>query len=360
MQQQVIRCPNCGSQNTVGQQFCGVCGTRLATGGQQQVIRCPNCGSQNAMGLQFCGACGARLAAGCPYCGAGVDPTSRFCPNCGAALGAGMPQQVGGMPQQAGWAPPAARSQAPSGSPVLIMLLVVILLGLGFFSYWAFASPSWLPSLFSGTTTTDTTPPIISSVSASTTTTTAAITWTTDELTGSQVEYGTDINYGTSTAWENDPTSGTSMGVVTHSVTLTGLTSGTEYHYRVKSKDAAGNVAVSPKNTFTTGTTNGTTTTDTTPPIISSVLASTTTTTAVITWATDELAGSQVEYGTDINYGTSTAWENDPTSGTSTGVATHSVTLTGLTSGTEYHYRVKSKDAAGNVAVSPDNTFTTG
>ena len=38
---------------------------------------------------------------------------------------------------------------------------------------------------------------------------------------------------------------------------------------------------------------------------------------------------------------------------------THSVVLTGLQPNTEYHYRVKSKDKAGNLAVSDDKTFTT-
>jgi hypothetical protein len=37
----------------------------------------------------------------------------------------------------------------------------------------------------------------------------------------------------------------------------------------------------------------------------------------------------------------------------------HSVTLSGLSGNTPYHYRVKSKDAAGNLAVSGDHLFTT-
>ena len=40
-------------------------------------------------------------------------------------------------------------------------------------------------------------------------------------------------------------------------------------------------------------------------------------------------------------------------------VTSHSVGLTGLTASRLYHYRVKSKDAAGNLAVSSDFTFTT-
>lgn len=40
-------------------------------------------------------------------------------------------------------------------------------------------------------------------------------------------------------------------------------------------------------------------------------------------------------------------------------VTSHSVPITGLTTNTLYHYRVKSKDAASNLATSTDNTFTT-
>src|SRR3989454_6497285 len=40
-------------------------------------------------------------------------------------------------------------------------------------------------------------------------------------------------------------------------------------------------------------------------------------------------------------------------------VTAHTVSLTGLAAGSLYHYRVKSKDAAGNLAVSSDAVFTT-
>ena len=102
--------------------------------------------------------------------------------------------------------------------------------------------------------TADTTPPTISNVSASTTETSATITWTTDELASSQVEYGTTSAYGSSSPATpaNDPSSGTSIGVTSHSVQLTGLEPGTQYHYRVRSKDASGNEAVSSVKAFTT------------------------------------------------------------------------------------------------------------
>jgi hypothetical protein len=42
----------------------------------------------------------------------------------------------------------------------------------------------------------------------------------------------------------------------------------------------------------------------------------------------------------------------------STLVTAHSVTLTGLTAGATYHYRVKSRDAAGRLQMSLDNNFS--
>jgi purine nucleosidase len=92
---------------------------------------------------------------------------------------------------------------------------------------------------------------------------------------------------------------------------------------------------------------------DTTPPAITGVSASSVSSgEATVGWTTDEPATTQVEYGTTTAYGSSTT--PDTSLGTS-----HSQTLSGLTPGTLYHYRVKSTDAAGNAAVSGDFTFTT-
>lgn len=92
---------------------------------------------------------------------------------------------------------------------------------------------------------------------------------------------------------------------------------------------------------------------DTTPPVISGVSANSVTSSgAVITWTTNEPADRQVEYGVTTAYGSSTA--------VGTTLATsHSVSLSGLISGTTYNYRVRSRDAAGNLQVSGNFTFTT-
>jgi hypothetical protein len=93
--------------------------------------------------------------------------------------------------------------------------------------------------------------------------------------------------------------------------------------------------------------------TDTTAPVVSSISSSSiTTTSATVSWNTDEVSDSQVDYGPTTGYGSQTTLSSSL-------VTNHSQSLSGLTSGTLYHYRVRSRDSSGNQAVSPDNTFTT-
>ncbi len=93
--------------------------------------------------------------------------------------------------------------------------------------------------------------------------------------------------------------------------------------------------------------------TDRTAPMISAVGASDINQNGgSITWTTDEPADSQIEYGTTASYGQSTAVNTSL-------VTAHSSVVSGLDAATTYHYRVKSRDAAGNLAVSGDAVFRT-
>ena len=86
---------------------------------------------------------------------------------------------------------------------------------------------------------------------------------------------------------------------------------------------------------------------------ISAVTATNITTAgAIITWTTDGLSDSQIQYGLTQTYGSQTTL--DPSL-----VTSHSQALSGLQSNTIYNYRVLSKDTAGNLATSPNFTFTT-
>ena len=129
----------------------------------------------------------------------------------------------------------------------------------------------------------------------------------------------------------------------------TGLAASTIYRYRVRAVDAAGNL--SSYSTAANATTQAPP--DTTAPVISSVSSSGITTSgATVSWTTNESSDTQVEYGTTVSYGSQTTLNTSM-------VASHSATLSGLSAGTVYHYRVKSRDAAGNLATGSDNTFTT-
>ncbi|MBI3804674.1 MAG: fibronectin type III domain-containing protein [Nitrospirae bacterium] len=276
-------------------------------------------------------------------------------------------------------------------------------------------------------TTPDTTAPLISNLTVSGIGSNgASITWGTNEPADTQVQFGTTAAYGASTPLN------TAM-VTTHAQSLTGLQAGTAYHYRVLSRDAAGNLAVSADNAFTTsseavspsvpasltatavspsqinlswnapadaggiqsysiyrgGSLIGTSsvpryadtglsanttysytvaaidgagnlsaqsapssaTTPLPPPTISGVAANNITKdSATIVWNTDVPATSQVEYGSTTAYDKSTPVD-------ATMRTAHTQTLKGLKHKTLYHYRVKSKDAAGNLSVSADGVF---
>ncbi len=107
-------------------------------------------------------------------------------------------------------------------------------------------TPTSVAVTFTGATVPDTTPPVITNVqSTNIGTSTVEVTWTTNENSTSQVEYGTTSGYGSASAADATLTGA-------HSVTLSGLTPNTTYHFRVKSADASSNLATSGDNTFTT------------------------------------------------------------------------------------------------------------
>lgn len=91
---------------------------------------------------------------------------------------------------------------------------------------------------------------------------------------------------------------------------------------------------------------------DTTAPILSNIAESLTTGSASISWSTNEPATSQVDYGPDASYGSSTTIDTEL-------VTNHTVVVSGLTAGTLYHYHIKSKDASNNLIIGTDRTFTT-
>ncbi|MEK6982959.1 MAG: fibronectin type III domain-containing protein [Nanoarchaeota archaeon] len=164
----------------------------------------------------------------------------------------------------------------------------------------------------------------------------AKVVWTTNESSDSQVEYGLDTNYGSTTPLDTNL-------VTSHSAILSNLMPSTTYHYRVKSGDASGNLAVSDDRSFATLST------DTTPPQIYLVYYNKVKSNEVkVYWNTDEPADTQLEYGLDTSYGTLTPL--DPVL-----VTSHFQLVAGLNPSTLYHYRVRARDAAGNLGLSQED-----
>lgn len=90
---------------------------------------------------------------------------------------------------------------------------------------------------------------------------------------------------------------------------------------------------------------------------VSSVSVATTTSSATITWTTDAVASSIVDFGFTSSYASSTTETNNATS---TRSKSHSVTLSNLASCSVYHYRARSRDLALENASSTDSTFSIG
>ena len=179
----------------------------------------------------------------------------------------------------------------------------------------------------------DVTAPVISNTTTSNTTmTSATITWTTDEAGNSIVDYGTTTGLG---YLSGDVDASTTS----HLVTLSGLSADTTYYYQVRTQDDVGN---STPDDNSGSYYSFTTTADTTGPVISSVSADVPADDAVsIVWTTDEDSTTQVYYGIDTNYGSSTTLDSNYTK-------IHSSALSSLTSETTYYYKVESTDSAGN------------
>jgi hypothetical protein len=258
-------------------------------------------------------------------------------------------------------------------------------------------------------------PVITGGASSSVTTSGATITFATNEPSYHQVEYGLTTAYGTMTSLD-------SMLMTGHSTGLTGLTAGTVYHYRARATDAAGNAGMSGDLTFTTlsaavptatfsaapasiasgGTSTltwsaagativsinqtigtvaasgtrsvsptatttytltatnaaGSVTADATvtvgagPLAITNSSASNITTSSMrITWTTSVASNSRVDYGTTTAYGASVT---DPAL-----VTSHTMTLSGLSPSTVYHYRITSQAGTETPVSTADRIATT-
>ena len=167
----------------------------------------------------------------------------------------------------------------------------------------------------------------------------ATIEWSLDAHATGVIEFGETPEYGSRSAGEE------SFRWDRHRQTLSGLSAGTTYHYRVRSADPDGGASVSADATFTT-VSDG--------PLVSDLrVSSVGEREATIEWNLDRRANGFVEYGETLEYGSRSAGEE------SFRWERHRQTVGNLSPATRYHYRVHSADRDGKVTVSEEAVFTT-
>jgi hypothetical protein len=195
--------------------------------------------------------------------------------------------------------------------------------------------------------TTSMTPPTVATAAASSLATTSATLNGNLTALGTATSVNVSFEWGTTTSYGSETAAQSMTAIGAFTANLSGLTANTTYHFRAKAV-GHGAAAYGEDMTLTTASLP-----DTTAPVISLVSSSRMTKSgATVTWTTNELATSRVEYGLTEEYGSFTILDTNL-------VTSHSAELTGLKPGKDYHFRVISKDAAGNQAVSADDTFTT-
>ena len=159
------------------------------------------------------------------------------------------------------------------------------------------------------------------------------------------VDYGTTTGYGSSTP---SVSVGSGASATAVSADLTGLKAGTTYHYRVVATNSGG----------TTNGADGLLTTSAAPQAVTGAASSVTTGSATLNGTVDPNGRATTwyfEYGTTTSYGTKTPAKD---AGLGTSPLSVSASVTGLTPGRTYHYRIVATSDAGTNTGS-DQTFVT-
>ena len=192
----------------------------------------------------------------------------------------------------------------------------------------------------------DTTPPVISNISATNIgQLTADINWTTNEPTDGQVEFLAGPCPGVSNCFTPIETR---VLLTSHTINISGLTADTSYTYRVKSKDASGNLTISPSQTFRTLLGKDTTapTVSLTSPANGATVSGTSVT--VSATASDNIGIAGVQFKLDgVNYGGEDTTAPYSVNFNSTTVSNGSHALTAV-----------ARDTAGNIKTSSSVAVT--
>ncbi|OGJ76731.1 hypothetical protein A2327_02880 [Candidatus Peribacteria bacterium RIFOXYB2_FULL_54_17] len=175
------------------------------------------------------------------------------------------------------------------------------------------------------------------------------ITWTTNVPTTSSIDY-----------WPKDGSAvneeSRSQMVTSHEILITNLADNTEYRFYVYGRDELGNEVKSDTALLKSSD-------DTRPPKITDLMIETSnigtgegsSSQLIISWKSDELATSQVEYGE----GSASPSYTNKTGEDATLKNSHMIIIGNLDTSKVYHLRAVSKDKAGNSGFSLDNAYIT-
>jgi hypothetical protein len=156
-------------------------------------------------------------------------------------------------------------------------------------------------------------------------------------------QYGITTSYGSTTA-NQTKTGNTAQNVAAN---ISGLTTGTTYHFRIVATNSAGTRFGSDRTFTTTG-----------PPVVTTNPATNVAShSATLNGSVNPKGLSttvRFQYGTTTSYGSTTA-NQTKTGNTAQNVAAN---ISGLTTGTTYHFRIVATNSAGT-RFGSDRTFTT-
>ena len=177
--------------------------------------------------------------------------------------------------------------------------------------------------------------------------TTATLTGTVNpngDATSWYFEYGKTTTYGTKTGTTNAGAGTTSTSV---SFALTGLTAGTTYHYRLVASNSGGAIQGA----------DGIFTTSAAPAAVTGAASNVTSTSATLNGTVNPNGRSTTwyfEYGKDTKYGTKTPVQSP---GADSSAVPVSASISGLQTGSSYHYRLVAMSDAGTTQ-GDDQTLT--
>ena len=175
-----------------------------------------------------------------------------------------------------------------------------------------------------------------------------ALTWTSGGDGGSAItkwQYVKKVGSNNfETTWTDIPSSGAS----TTSYTVTGLTNGTAYRFKVRAVNSVGNGTASPASDAVTPTPAATAPLAPTKPGVTGGHAS-----VALTWTSGGDGGSAITKWQYVKKVGSNNFETTWTDIPSSGASTTSYTVTGLTNGTAYRFKVRAVNSVGNGAASP-------